>query len=159
MPKHIGRGDTPTATDTITLDVLRDGEPAELDFQVRPYVSFGSLAVAAEGMGTDDPQKQTAALVAMVRILRMSMVDTDGTPAKWHPTITDGHFTAPNGDHTPTDDLPKWTGYEAGSSRRRFNTVIDSDTVEITQAQIVEAFQFVVALAGSEGGTDRPTKR
>jgi hypothetical protein len=90
------------------------------------------------------------------RLIRRSLANNDGTPEKWEPDIVDGHFTAPNGDHTPEELLPGFMAFDAGSSRRRWVQLLDhDDDITVDPEQIIELMADLLEAASDS----RPTTR
>lgn len=151
-PKHFGTKKTTAAAPPIefTIDFLRDGEVETHAFTARPDMSYGDTIGLV--MHQDD---SSGLLPYFDRFIRRSLVNNDGVPAKWTPTVVEGHFTAPNGDHTPVDQLEKFTAPEAGSSRRRWLHLMDPENDELTVEleQVMAVFEYLIGQAGG----DRPT--
>jgi hypothetical protein len=68
--------------------------------------------------------------------------------------VAGGKFTAPDGSEALAADLPKYTAHEAGSSRRRWIELIESDDAVIDFEQIMQVFEWL-----AEEAADRPTER
>lgn len=157
MPKRFERKNkgTPAQTDEFTLVGERDGVEEEHEFNVRLNLQFGDLAALVAK--TEDKKKAERSLPVLVRIIRRALLNNDGTPANWEPNIVDGHFTAPNGDHCPIEDLPEFEAFEAGSSRRRWTHLMDIDEdVSFELEQITAVFEWLVERSS---GDERPTSQ
>jgi hypothetical protein len=143
-----------TSTDEPVIDEFtivgeRDGQAEEHTFTVSPNVSIGNILGLIKNAG------EIASVPYIEKVIRRSCLDGDGVPARWKPVIREGHFTAPNGDHTPVADLDKFTAVEAGSSRRRWVHLIENDDdIDIQAEQFAEAFEFLLSLVA-----ERPTQR
>ncbi len=138
---------------------LRDGVEETHEFAARPKFGWKETAGAIGLMGLMDGKTGPGELGHAVRyldgILRRSLVNDDGTPEKWAATVVDGHFTDPAGDHVPEELLALVEAFDAGSSRRRWvHLMTHDDDVTIEQAQLMELFTDLMAVAA-----DRPTGR
>ncbi|MGH8571850.1 MAG: hypothetical protein ACREX8_04635 [Gammaproteobacteria bacterium] len=134
-----------------TITFVRDGREETHEFVAKPRVQFGDMM----GM-VQFGENNSRALSAMDRLIRRSLVDDDGTPARWAPTVDDeGCFTAPDGDRRPESELGAVEAFDAGSSRRRWAHLMDDDDdVEIELEQVAELMQWL-----AEQSADRPTQR
>lgn len=157
MPKHF-----PSTQDAeqaplvdFTVDFVRDStddddQPVKVvethEFTARPQMAYGDVLgmVANEGDGK--------ALEFLDRLIRRCILNTDGVPEKWRPRIVEDHFTAPNGDHTHVDDLPKFEHFDTGSSRRRWAQLLAAADVVVEFAQITAIMEYL-----TEQASERPT--
>lgn len=157
-------------TEPLNLIVLRDGVEEEHEFTVSPRVHFGDILglINASARRNATQEQQLEAIPYMIRLLRRAMVNTDGTPEKWTPKVVKGdddgdYFTAPDGRYLPAAQVPFFTAFDVGSSRRRWvGLLLDDDDVEIEEEQIIEAMHWIVSLAGSATGgeeQDPPSSR
>jgi hypothetical protein len=135
---------------------VRDGVEERHEFTARPTMGWQDVRGLVPLMGgkTDDQLTQQAVKV-IDRLIRRVLANDDGTPELWTPTVVDGHFTDPNGDHTPLDLLPAYETFTAGSSRRRWVHLMEhDDEVTVEAEQIVDLMADLVSAAG-----ERPTQR
>lgn len=136
---------------------LRDGVEEAHEFSARPTMGWGDITGFAPLMfgGGKDDVLSIRALSAVDRLIRRALRNDDGTPEKWEPYIVDGHFTDPQGDHTPEELLPAYLAYDAGSSRRRWVHLMDTDDeLTIEPEQVMALFNRLMAVA-----SERPTRR
>lgn len=142
--------DAPPPTE-FTVEFERDGEPEVHTFRARPRFTFKRMneaAKAARDGGLD-------AVLRFEKMIRPSLVNNDGTPARWMPVIEDGEFEDWNGDVHDAADLPALLEADAGSSKRRWAHLMDDDDdLEISVEEIVKVYELLVGAA-----TDRPTRR
>ena len=116
-------------------------------FRAVPRAGFGDGVALVSG-GTER-------VLAIDRVIRRSLLNTDGTPHGWEPSIVDGHFTAPDGTHQPESELPRYLDHDAGSSRRRWHELsYDNDTVTMSMDDTIAMFEQLTADA-----VGRPTQR
>lgn len=149
--KHFGSGKKKTLPEVpFTIDVHRDDTIETMAFTARPDMTYGDTIGLVQSQTDDDG---TGLLPHFDRFIRRSLSNNDGTPAKWRPVIVDGHFTAPNGDRTPTAELDKVLAFEAGSSRRRWIDVMTSEDMTVELEDVLAVFEYLV----SEAGGNRPT--
>lgn len=140
---------TPPKRVDFTLIGIRDGVEEPHEFTAKPRLDWGPL------VGVVVHQEKNTSIKFLDQIIRRSLANDDGTPALWEPNIVDGHFTAPNGDHTPVDRLHEFQTYDVGSSRRRWMHLFDEDDdIEIELEQIMEIFEWL-----AEEAAERPTQK
>lgn len=131
------------------LTVLRNGVEERHVFEYVAQAEYTDVL----GIIRNDGSPHVVPLVD--RFIRRALVDDDGTPARWAPNIVRGHFTAPNGDHTPEERLAEFTVHGAGSSRRRWNQLMDGDDeVTVEQEQIMAIMRDLI----EEASEKRPTE-
>jgi hypothetical protein len=152
------RGTTPPEF-SFTMIFVRDGVEEPHEFTARPTMGWQDmrgLVPLLGGQSKDMDQELAGHAVRVIdRLVRRALRNDDGTPEKWHPTVVDGHFTAPNGDHTPESLLSGFEAFEAGSSRRRWvHLMEEDDEVTIELDQMVALMEDVIAAVG-----DRPTTK
>lgn len=140
------------------LIFIRDGIEETHEFIARPTMGWENvrgLVPLMGGQATDETMSKQAIKV-IDRLIRRVLINNDGTPEKWAPTVVDGHFTAPNGDHTPQELLPGFEVFEAGSSRRRWVHLMEyDDDITVEPEQIIDLMTDLLEAASS----DRPTTR
>lgn len=134
-----------------SVDFVRDqvdGPPVveTHEFTARPQMAFGDV------LGLVANENDPKAIAFLDRLIRRTLTNDDGTPEKWRAYVHDGHFTAPGGDNTPVDQLPRFETHGAGSSRRRWVELINSDEVAVGMKQIASIMEFL-----TEQAADRPT--
>lgn len=154
VPKQ--RGEPPPEI-PFAMIFIRDGLEERHEFTARPSMGWQDVRglVPLMGGGNDDKVTQQAIRV-IDRLVRRVLANDDGTPEKWRPYIVDGHFTAPNGDHTPEELLPGFETFEAGSSRRRWTHLMEvDDDITVEPDQIIELMTDLM----EESAGDRPTQR
>lgn len=139
----------------------RDGVRERHEFTAEPRMDWQNLRGlmflmdSRRGEGIDP-----RALAQIDRLIRRSLVNTDGTPEKWRANVVsedteEPWFTDPNGDHTPADMLPAYETFEAGSSRRRWVHLMENDDeITVEKEQILSLMRDLM-----EASADRPTKR
>jgi hypothetical protein len=128
---------------------VRDGVEEIHEFQARPRTTYGDML----GLVKHQDDEKGRALLYLDRMISRMLLDSDGTPAKFKPNLHDGHFSDPDGNHTPEDDLPKFLAFEAGSSRRRWIHLMQfDDEVEVDFSQINDVFEHLTSEAAA-----RPT--
>lgn len=136
-----------------TMIFVRDGVDEHHEFTARPRIGWGDvtgLLPLAGGSGS----LSAHTLAVINNLIRRALVNDDGTPEKWRPNIVDGHFAAPNGDHTPEAELPVFEAFGAGSSRRRWVHLMEhDDDVTLEPEQIMALVGDLMEVAG-----ERPTK-
>jgi hypothetical protein len=150
--KHFGpkRAVEPAKIVPFSVGFVRDGVEEPHEFAARLRVSY------ADTVGLVKNQDGAGALPFLDRLIRRSLVDDDGTPTKWQPEVNDGKVVAPDGTEVDIADAQKYTAFEAGSSRRRWAHLMDSDEdVEVELEQIMEVFEHLT----SEAANGRPTSR
>ncbi|MGH9058324.1 MAG: hypothetical protein ACRDZY_02220 [Acidimicrobiales bacterium] len=132
---------------------LRDGVEEIHEFVARPALGWQDLQrLIPLVIGKTAQALSAKALASIDRLLRRVLTNDDGTPLNWSPTVVDGHFTDPNGDHTPADLLPAYEAFEAGSSRRRWVHLMDfDDELTIEYEQILGLVNDLIEVAA-----DRP---
>lgn len=135
---------------------IRDGVEERHEFTAHPTMGWQDVRGLMPLMGGEGDQTLSQGAIRVVdRLIGRSLDNTDGTPEKWKPRVVDGHFTAPNGDHTPVELLPGFEAFEAGSSRRRWVHLMEvDDDVTVEPMQIVELMADLVEVAAN-----RPTTR
>lgn len=136
---------------TVTFD--RDGDDEEHTFLARPRLTYKRMREAANAQAKGGVE----AVLRFEKMIRPSLVDDDGTPAKWTPdAAVEGKFVDWNGDERDVADLAGLLEFVAGSSRRRWHHLMDvDDDVEITFSSILAAYEKLIENAE----TDRPTRR
>lgn len=137
-----------------TVVFRRYGDPERYTFSARPQLRYkaitGAAKATAKGRSAD-----ARTLLLFERLIRPSLLDDDGVPAKWEPEIEDGEFVNPDGDLVPRADLDKYTALEAGSSRRRWVALMDTDDeLDVSLKQIGAVYEHLIEVAA-----DRPTRR
>jgi hypothetical protein len=136
-------------TREVTITAEHDGTERKHTFWLSAKAGYGDLIAFVSGGG----DKQ---LITADRVLRRSLIDTDGTPLKWSPVVTDDHFTAPDGTRHHVDELPAFTAFDAGSSRRRwYQLAYDNDEVYIDPTEIIT----IVDQLAEDASEGRPTRR
>lgn len=138
----------PVVDFSVDFDV--DGEATEHAFVARPAITYGDM-VALKKYENDS---QGAVLPFLDRIIRRSLRNDDGVPLKWRPEVKSGEFTTPDGEKKPLADLEKYTAFEAGSSRRRWAELIESDDAVVDFETVMSLFEYL-----AEAASDRPTER
>jgi hypothetical protein len=138
----------PTVDFTVDFDV--DGQTVEHTFSARPAITYGDMV----GLKKHERDDQGGVLPYLDRIIRRSLRNDDGVPLKWAPEIKDREFTNPAGEKVPFAELEKYTAHEAGSSRRRWAELIESDDAVIDFEQVMSVFEWLAEVVG-----DRPTQR
>jgi hypothetical protein len=127
---------------------VRDDVEEIHEFAARPKASYNDLIGMVKYGADEDPR----AITFLSRMIRRSLLDSDGTPAKWKPSVHDDHFTDPDGNHTHVDDLPTFLAFEAGSSRRRWVHLMEyDDEVEVEEDQISGVLKYL-----TEAAAERP---
>lgn len=147
MPKHFPskKDASPAPLVEFSLDAIRETvvegrteQTAERhEFAARPRMSYGDV------LGMVKNEDNARALTFLDRMIRRALINDDGTPERWTPRMVDDHFTAPNGDHTPAGQLPRFEEFEAGSSRRRWAQLITSDDVTIDMDQVNGVMEYL----------------
>jgi hypothetical protein len=149
---------TPTVIDSDDVEVL----PAPVEFTVtfqhtfraRPrmtYKRIREVMKAQRGGGIES-------LTVFENMIRRALLDDDGVPAKWEPEYEgkgkERRLVGPGGDLLPIEDLPDLQALEAGSSRRRWQHLMDvDDELEVELEEIQAAYETLV-----EAVSDRPTQ-
>jgi hypothetical protein len=150
------RGTTPEPFE-FSMIFLRDGVEEKHEFIARPTVSWQdtrAVMPVLAGQGSDGAQIAVGIKV-MDRLIRRVLANDDGTPEKWKPVVVDGHFTDPQGDHTPVELLPAYEAFDAGSSRRRWVHLMENDDdITVDLEQITDLLKDLM-----EAATARPTTR
>lgn len=129
-----------------SVDFIRDNEVEAHHFTARPRLLFGPMV----GLIKYGDQNDARSVTHLARLIRQCLVNNDGTPEKWEPHIVrpddaDPYFTAPNGDHAPLDELPKYLELSAGSSRRRWTQLMEhDDDVEIDFEVIEQVLEYLI---------------
>jgi len=137
----------PVVDFTVAFEI--DGEEVDHLFSARPQITYGDMV----GLKRHEKDTEGGVLPYLDRIIRRSLRNDDGVPANWAPVIRDGEFTNPDGTSCPVEDLPKYTAHEAGSSRRRWIALIESEDAVIEFDVVMSLFEW---LAG-EVGAGRPS--
>jgi hypothetical protein len=132
------------------VEFIRDEVPETHAFRARPDITYGDM-VELKRHENDSNGK---VLPVLDRIIRRSMLNTDGAKTGWAPAVKDGKFVAPDGKEHPVEDLPKFTSHEAGSSRRRWIELIESDSAYVDFETVMSLFEYLAEEAGR-----RPTER
>lgn len=150
------RGEPPPEV-PFAMVFIRDGVEERHEFVAHPTMGWQDvrgLIPLMGGKASDDALSQAAVRV-VDRLIGRSLDNTDGTPEKWRPKVVDGHFTAPNGDHTPVEVLSGFESFDAGSSRRRWVHLMEvDDDITVEPDQIVELMADLL-----EAAANRPTTR
>jgi hypothetical protein len=136
---------------------LRDGVEETHEFLATPTMGWQDLRGLVPLMvsSSNDEAMAAHAIRVIDSLVRRVLRNDDGTPEKWRANIVDGHFTAPNGDHTPVELLPAIEAFEAGSSRRRWMHLMEhDDEVTIELDQMVSLMEDLIAAVA-----ERPTQR
>lgn len=135
-----------------TVPFFRDDVREDHTFRALPRMSYKRMADIVKARRSGDG---VDALAVFERMIRPSLLDNDGVPAKWQPTVEDGVFVDPYGNERPAADLPELLAFEAGSSRRRWIHLLDvDDEVEVELDDITELYEKLI-----EAASDRPTQR
>lgn len=132
------------------VEFERDGEFEEYTFRAKPQITYSDM-VALKKHESDD---QGAVLPYLDRMIRRALRNDDGTPIRWRAEPKGGKFTAPDGSEQPVADLAKFTAHEAGSSRRRWVELVESDDATIHIDDVMNIFEYFAEVAA-----DRPTER
>jgi hypothetical protein len=140
----------PIPETSFSVDFSRDGKEEEHFFVARPQLAYGDMV----GLKRHEQDEDGKVLPVLDRIIRRAMRNDDGTPVNWKPVVQDGEFTAPDGKLVPANDLPKYTAHEAGSSRKRWIELIESDDAVVEFEQVMALFEHLCAVS-----SDRPTER
>ena len=138
----------PPVTFSVVFDV--DGEEVEHSFTALPSLTYGDMV----GLKRHEADENGKVLPVLDRIIRRAMLNKDGTPLNWTPVVKDGELTAPDGKLVPANDLPEYTKHEAGSSRKRWVELIESDEAVVDFEQVMSLFEYLC-----EVSADRPTER
>jgi len=150
------RGTTPEPFE-FSMIFMRDGVEERHEFTARPTMAWQdtrAIMPIIAGQGSDEAQVAQAVKV-MDRLIRRALANDDGTPEKWSAAVVDGHFTDPQGDHTPAVLLPAYKAFDAGSSRRRWIYLMESDDdISVDADQIIELMKDMLEAAAA-----RPTTR
>ncbi len=134
-----------------TVEFTRDDEPETHTFRARPRFTYKRMNEAAKASSLGG----AAAVLRFEKMIRPSLLDTDGTPAKWVPIVKDGEFEDPTGEMRDVADIASYLEANAGSSKRRWAHLMDDDDeLEVTIEEIVKVYELMVTAA-----TDRPTRR
>lgn len=162
--KRFGGKERPKAEEFELETVSVDGDPNVYQFRLVPLVPAAD-AVALMDALENEPHK-SAGLIS--RLLVKVLDNHDGVSARWQPEPLDDEglkalklkepsYVGPDNEPYPFSDeaaLAKFTAREAGSSRRRWNLLMDPANDESIQlADLIEVAEWVVGL-----GTDRPTQ-
>jgi hypothetical protein len=140
----------PIPETSFSVDFTRDGVDEEHFFNARPQLAYGDMV----GLKRHEQDEDGKVLPVLDRIIRRAMRNDDGTPTSWKPAVQDGEFTAPDGKLVPATDLPTYTKHEAGSSRKRWIELIESDDAVVEFEQVMALFEHLCAVS-----SDRPTER
>ena len=138
----------------------RDGVRERHEFLAQPNYSWQNLRGLMYMLDSRRDEGITIRALAQIdRLVRRSLVNTDGTPERWRAKIVtpedggDPWFTDPNGDQAPADLLPAYETFDAGSSRRRWVYLMDEDDeVTVEAAQIIKLMQDLMEAAGKDRG-------
>lgn len=150
---HIRGADAPVHN--FIMIFLRDGVEERHEFTARPAMGWQDVRGLVPLLGGTDTGLSEHAVRVIEKLIRRVLTNGDGTPERWTPTVVDGHFTDPNGDHTPVELLPGYEAFEAGSSRRRWVHLMENDDdITVEPDQIVELLNDLV-----EAASARPTRR
>jgi len=155
---------------SFSIDFARNSVRELHEFKAIPRTSYGDMIGIVKNQN-DDPGK---ALAYLDRMIRRLLVDTDGVPELWAPTIQEEqikvdskkqttaptelvrerYFLDPDGNRQPESALPKFEAFEAGSSRRRWAHLLwVDDDVEIELSQVTDLFEWLASEAAG-----RPTR-
>lgn len=144
----------------IAVIFKRDKVRERHEFLAEPRLDWqnlrGLMYLMDSRRGSDgiDPK----ALAQIDRLIRRSLVNTDGTPERWRPNIVsepgeEPWFTDPQGDHTPVELLPAYEAFEAGSSRRRWVHLMEyDDEVTVEASQIIKLMHYLMEQSGKDPG-------
>lgn len=136
----------------ITIVADHDGEQRKHTFRVKLDLDYKDMVAVTRF--TTKGGSEADMLPTVDRVLRRSMCDADGTPARWRPQVNEEQFVAPDGTVLPADRVDEFTGFEAGSSSRRWRALLVDDDVFIDPERLMDAWN------GLMGGTaERPTRR
>jgi hypothetical protein len=139
---------------------LRDGVRERHEFLAEPRFDWQNLRGLMHMMDSRRGEGiSMQALTQIDRLIRRSLVNTDGVPERWVPKVVsepgkEPWFTDPQGDHCTADMLPLYEAFDQGSSRRRWMHLMDhDDDVTVKAEQIVDLMQDLMEVAAR-----RPTK-
>lgn len=140
--------------------ISTDGEPRTHQFALRATLRAGDVVALMDAV-EHEPERSMG---LMASILRKVIVDDDGTPVAWDPPElpaktkpADVVVTGPGGETctlADTDTIEGFMAPEAGSSRRRWDLLMDPDNDEgVHLMDLVDISRWVIELS-----TDRPTQ-
>lgn len=130
----------------------RDDDEEPHTFRARPRLTYKRMSDMAKAEHAGGAER----IRMLERMIRPSLVDDDGTPAKWQPEVEEGEFVDPSGDTRPVSELAALLEFEAGSSRRRWVHLMDrDDEVEIETEEVVGLYEKLVEASSG----NRPTRR
>jgi hypothetical protein len=156
---HVGRAHR----EPFQFTFLRDDEPETHEFNAVAKPDLVGLTRVMVLINTA-PERATAQLLAMIP---KGLDNSDGTPAKWEPIpVADGYgehgepgakyIVAPSGPQkggmVPAEHAAQFEAFDAGSSRRRWNALLDDDDIAVDIADVMALFEWMVSLVA-----DRPT--
>lgn len=136
----------------VTVVADHDGEQRKHVFRVRLDLDYKDITAVTRfnARGGDG----LSMLPTIDRVLRRSMLDDDGVPARWEPSVSEGHFTAPDGTAQPVARLREFLAFEAGSSSRRWRALLADDDVSLDPGVMMDAWNELMG-----GAAERPTRR
>lgn len=150
--KRFGGHERPAVREFELETITDSGEPRVHRFQLVPIVPAGHVTALMDAL-EDEPEKSFG---LMAKLMSRLLDNTDGVPAKWEfeawPSAKT--FVGPDGEDHPLSDREKFEDIEAGSSRRRWNWLMNPDNEDeaVHLADMVDIAKWVVSEA-----VDRPT--
>lgn len=162
-------------TETFEVELERNGGEVVYQFTIGNVLDAASMALAAKA--SRDPLN---AMEGMLRAIRKAMLDSDGTPVKWEPRpyvapgvepVAEEHeehlsvaldeddapalMVGPDGEPYPYVEAERFEAFEAGSSRRRWVYLMESEEDIVVDMDVLKGvFEKCVRL-----GANRPTRR
>jgi hypothetical protein len=142
------------------LAVWRDGLEEIHHFTARPQTDAGAMIEFSRS--SNDGERQAR---AVFRMMSKMLINTDGVPSQWVPTIVDKpknagadyqpKFRAPgapagDGKLHPMSEAGKWTDPAKGSSRRRWDNLMFEDQDITVDIGVVS--EILTDLAGDAAG-------
>jgi hypothetical protein len=129
-----------------------DGSTRVHAFQLVPLVPAGHVTALMDAL-EDEPEKSFG---LMAKLMSRLLDNTDGVPARWTftPDEKGRTFIGPDNEPHPIGDAPQFIEQSAGSSRRRWNWLMNPDNEDeaVHLADMVDIAKWVVSEA-----IDRPT--
>lgn len=146
--KRFGGRERPKAHKFELATIGGDGKNIHT-FQVVPLLQAGDVVALMDALDLE-PEK---AANPLSRLLTKVMDDTDGVSTRWKLKPDGDQFLGPDNEPHPLEDEKLFTDPAAGSSRRRWDALMDPRNDEgIELMDLVDIGQWVVTLS-----TDRPT--